>query len=121
MNVTQSVELVNFTPHRVTLFGTDGNFSLEPEPTTPRCDITRTSTGTVIFDGVTIPITESIIGEAPVLQDAVPGRILIVSRIVAESRPDRRDLVFPDDLTRDETGAVNGCRALAKVPSPDHH
>jgi hypothetical protein len=35
--------------------------------------------------------------------------------LVAEAVPDRDDLVFPDDIVRDATGAVIGCHALTAV------
>ena len=49
------------------------------------------------------------------LPDPVPGVLLIVSRMVAEHTAGRDDLVFPDDLVRDESGAVTGCRRLGRT------
>jgi hypothetical protein len=42
----------------------------------------------------------------------------IVSRMVAEAYPNRRDLVFPDQLLRNDSGDVVGCSAFGQVPYP---
>ena len=40
----------------------------------------------------------------------------MTSRVVATFHPDRTDLVWPDDLLRDEAGRVVGARRLAALP-----
>lgn len=41
----------------------------------------------------------------------------VVSRLVAEAVPERRDLVVPHGLVRDGQGRVVGCAQLAQVPA----
>jgi hypothetical protein len=40
------------------------------------------------------------------------GDIYIVSNIVRQAFPDRKDLASPGDLIRDENGIVIGCKNL---------
>lgn len=54
----------------------------------------------------------------PALPDPVPGTVHIVARVVAAQAPERDDLVWPDDLIRDDQGRVVGCRALGAAARP---
>jgi hypothetical protein len=49
------------------------------------------------------------------LPDPEPSRLIIVERMVAEAASHRNDLVFPDDLVRDENGVVESCRRLSRI------
>ncbi|HLU45236.1 MAG TPA: hypothetical protein VKZ67_09500, partial [Natronosporangium sp.] len=51
--------------------------------------------------------------------DQQPGVLLIVSRMVAEAAPHRRDLVIPHGLLRDSQGRVVGCAGFGQVPHSD--
>jgi hypothetical protein len=38
--------------------------------------------------------------------------LLIVSSIIFNALPERRDLCHPSDMVRDERGLIQGCKAL---------
>ena len=46
------------------------------------------------------------------IDDEQPDVLLIVSAMVRQALPDRKDLASPGDLVRDENGAVIGCGNL---------
>lgn len=51
-------------------------------------------------------------GNIPAYRDDVT---YIVSLLVAQTFPERKDLLIPGDVVRDETGNIIGCRALYRV------
>ena len=112
------VRLRNLTPHTVRLHLADGRISdVPPTPPGARRGVTRSVAGTADTDAgpVTITLTR-LDADVTDLPDPEPGVWLIVSNRVAEARPDRTDLVFPDDAVRDPgTGQVTGCRALGRI------
>lgn len=108
-------ELVNLTPHSVTIVGASGSITLPPAREAPRCEMVRTEVGSLSVDGVVVPVLTSAVAAPPELPPPVPGRILIVSRLVADALPDRPDLLFPDMIIRGADGGVVGCRALGVV------
>lgn len=115
-------KLHNHTPHEIALIDKESGLALRrlpPEEPLIRCEVERRFCERIILGtgGAYVPLTESKIarteGELPPPE---PDTLRVVSRIVAEAHPDRDDLVFPDDLVRDETGQVIGCRSLSRLP-----
>ena len=118
-----TIRPVNLTPHPVNLHLADGRVvtidPARPKEEAPRLKI---SDGQVTTLAVTGPDGESTIVPVkvggrvtaidPPLPDPVPGTVHIVARVVAAQAPERDDLVWPDDLIRDDRGRVVGCRAL---------
>ena len=110
-------ELHNHTPHPVVLL-LEGREPVElPARTpTPHCPVTRTTDGTLDTTHGPVPLTRTTLADHVVdLPPLTPGVLFIVARTVAEACPDRSDLLFPDDLVRDEHGRVVGCRALGRA------
>ncbi len=111
-------ELVNLTPHDVTIWDGDREvLAIPPSGTVARLAeeirSRRTAAG--------IPIVEVGLGAAE-LPAPRPGVVHIVSRALAMTmrawdQADRTsaDLVYPYDQVRDSTGRVVGCRALATL------
>lgn len=64
-----------------------------------------------------LPLVLLALGEVTDLPDPEDGVILIVSRVVAQALPSRRDLWFPHDMVRDEQGRITGARALGRIKS----
>jgi hypothetical protein len=64
---------------------------------------------------VLVPLHEVRYGAPEGLPEPAPGVLLVVSAVVRAACPDRRDLVSPHDLVRDEAGRVIGCRGLARL------
>lgn len=108
--------LRNLTPHPVTIITDTGSVHLLPEPgTRPRIDDVREVTEPVLVEGVPVPTVRVVGGPAVDLPEPEPGTLFVVSRVIAEACPDRTDLLVPDDLVRDGTGRVVGCRSLARI------
>lgn len=133
--------LVNLTPHEVVLELGDGRRLrfpaagvvprlllvegsvetlrvIDPEHSgAAQADASTTQASTnALQDCVDVPVSVGtrMVGLEPPLPPAIPGTLLITSRIVAEHCPDRDDLVWPDDLLRDDDGRVVAARRLAR-------
>lgn len=119
--------LVNLTPHEVVLELGDGRRLRFPAAgVVPRLLLEEECVETLrVIDpervdapqaGVDVPLAVGtrMLGIEPPLPPAVPGTLLITSRVVAEYCPDRDDLVWPDDLLRDDDGRVVAARRLAR-------
>ena len=108
--------LRNLTPHPVTIITEIGSVQLLPEPgPRPHIDEMREITGHVFVEDMPVPTVRITAGSAVDLPEPEPNTLLIVSRVIAEARPDRTDLLVPYDLVRDEAGRVVACRSLARV------
>lgn len=108
----------NLTPHPVTLVVDGQTITLPPDGTPPRVSTTETPAGAASVNGVQVPIFQVGTGDLVGLPDQQPGVYLLVSRMVAEAAPHRRDLLVPHGLVRDDAGRVVGCSALGQVPPP---
>lgn len=49
------------------------------------------------------------------LPDQKPGTYYIVSKMLAQACPERKDLIFPGTLVRNESGDVVGCIDFSRV------
>jgi len=103
---------VNCTPHPITLLGNDDNvlFTLPKGEVIPR--LSQSTKQVDVVNGVSI--TETQFGETQDLPTPVEGQLLIVSRLVLSANPDRKDLVVPNELVRDDAGNIIGCKSLAR-------
>jgi len=113
--------LVNLTPHPV-LIKTDGGVTT-CIPSSGRVARCRTEPdrvlGTVQVGGHSVPlVVNDVTSAVSGLPEPEEGVLFVVSRLVALAAPQRRDMVFPHDPVRDETGRTTGCRVLAQVPPP---
>lgn len=108
--------LRNFTSHPVTIITDAGSVHLPPEPgPRPHIDEIRESTEPVFVEGLPVPTVRVAGGSAVDLPEPEPGTLFVVSRVIAEARPDRTDLLVPYDLVRDDAGRVIACRSLARM------
>lgn len=111
---------VNLTQHDVVLLDVDDAvmLTIPPSGVVARCETTRTTIGHLSLqgaDGCYTPINRTQFGVVTDLPAPQHYTIYIVSRIVAEACPERRDLYIPDDTVRDNDGRIIGARALAQV------
>ena len=111
----------NLTPHPVVLARSGPNaenITLPPAGPPPRVAEAATPARRLIDGdtGASMPVYHLATGAVEGLPDEANGVALVVSRMVAAARPDRRDLYFPHDFVRDEQGRIVGCRALGQVP-----
>lgn len=112
------MELVNCTPHSITLCASTGEPRAEipTSGTIARCDVQRATIEFLSSPYGVIPINAASFGAVYGLPDPAPGVLYIVARPVAEAcRGQRDDLLIVDDTVRDAAGRVVGCRALARL------
>lgn len=100
---------VNLTPHDITLLLP----YTEPRVIKRSGDIARVSVTQDTIEFVEdIPIKKQHYSVVQGLPEPVEGVGYIVSSLIAQACPDRKDLYFPVDLVRDNNGKVVGSRAL---------
>lgn len=112
-------KLVNLTPHPIVLHLADGRIVEIPpmrEPVRLQEFVSKVEKETIEGIGE-IEIREKEFGEGN-LPEPEPNTLFIVSLVVAQAYPNRRDFVVVDETIRDEKGRIIGCRAFARVPLP---
>ena len=109
--------LVNLTPHVINLLTHTGEIvAIEPLNDTPaRVSATLKDCGVFEANGLIFNHTEQEFGDIINLPDAQKGMYFIVSRIVADAAPKRKDLVIVNDLVRDEQGLVSHARSISFI------
>jgi len=108
--------LRNLTPHDpLLLIGTDGQqLALPAEQPPARLAERHVPEASLLADGVRVPVVRIEYHDPVDLPNPETGTLLVVSQLVARALPERHDLRVPAALLRDHTGAVTGCRALAR-------
>lgn len=105
-------EIKNCTPHALNIVNADGKtVTIQPCGIVPRCSQNETEVG--VIEGITV--TKQEFGEVVDLPEPQDCVFLVVSRLVASACLDRRDLLIPGPLLRDESGKVIGCKGLSVV------
>ena len=98
------MKIINLTPHAI-------NF-----PTmciAPSGQIARVSCESLVVGyAAGIPLKKSTYGEVTGLPEPQDGVTYVVSAMVRNSCPNRKDLGSPSELIRDEENRVIGCNAL---------
>lgn len=110
-NGNESTDLVNLTPHAITLITGNGNRVIEPSGTVARVSVETATVDSI--DG--IPVTQSVFGEVENLPEPKENTIYIVSSLVAQRVPEREDVFIPNESVRDEQGKIVGCKSLGRV------
>lgn len=114
--MTSDATLINLTPHNVTVAGVEfpasGQIARVEE-------IEPTATGTVLVGDQELPVVTVRTGRVVGLPPEKEGTYYIVSRMVAENAPHRRDLLIPHGLLRDDAGRVIGCSGFGQVPGSE--
>lgn len=104
---TNEINIVNLTPHSITLCGK----TIESTGLA-RCTTTKEKIGEI--NGV--PVNRTSFGSVTGLPEPQENTIYIVSKIVADAvSKDRDDVYIVDDTVRNEAGQIIGCNALARV------
>ncbi|MBT2213444.1 hypothetical protein [Actinomadura sp. NEAU-AAG7] len=112
------MRLVNLCGHPVTIMDANGRALLELPPDGPavrRDEHVHESGSVTLPSGATVPLYVAGFGAVTGLPARRAGTVYVVSRVVADAVPGRRDLVFPYDPVRDENGRIIGCRGLARA------
>lgn len=88
-------------------------WEIAPDPAGPaRVAVTEQPAG----HHVGIPLSTPSYGEVTGLPEPARGVLLIVSLLVQQACPERKDLVIPSGLTRGDDGQPIGCRSLGLRP-----
>lgn len=106
-------KIVNLTPHVVTLVLPGCTLRLASEGIA-RVSETVSHVETVSVNGNEIPVVKKAYGQVIGLPEPQEGTIYIVSLLVLQALPGRRDLFAPAELVRDESGVITGARALTR-------
>lgn len=113
------MNIINLTPHPITLVTEGGTFTVPPSGTIVRAQEVRTVVGTVVVEGVPIPVYRIEYGAPEGLPAPEPGTIFVVSALAAQAiarhAPERDDVFIVADPVRDEQGRIVGARALAQI------
>jgi len=110
------IEILNLTPHDVTITNEAGSITLNPEPTPARLVSERVEPRVTFIGGLPVEIHRDQNCKPVGLPPQVEGRLLIVSRAVAERYPQRCDLVYPREVVKHPTtGAIVSCRSLGRL------
>jgi hypothetical protein len=103
----------NLTPHDVNIVRGNGSiYTIPKEGPAPRLGEKVEDAGSV--DGIPV-VKKTMDREGCDLPQADHEVYLIVSLAIAQAFPERRDLLVPDGLVRNEQGAIIGCSRLARI------
>ena len=123
MNEHSEVRFVNLTPHALNIELRAGDiFILPPSGTVARVAMETRKRGGLALPGFgVVNLTTTVPGEVtglppPVVRGGEEGVWYIVSALVRLAVPERRDVLSPGDLIRDENGNPRGCRGLVMNP-----
>ena len=100
--------LKNLTPHEVKIITEGGTVEIKPSGVVARCEEHEEPAGELAG----IPVSRIVMGEVVDLPPEEKGVILIVSHIVLQACPERKDLVKPVKPVRNAAGDIIGCRSL---------
>ncbi len=114
------MKLVNLTPHEIYLMPEEGKIlSIPSSGTVARCEVRREKIGSLSVDGIDVPVNKTVFGQVENLpepeEDIIYIVFSIVAQAVAQSAPDRTDVVIVDDAIRNEKGQIIEARALARI------
>lgn len=110
---TKTTTIINLTPHEVSFVDAEGTIvlSVEPSGTVARVSSRTVQTGTL--NG--LPVTQTEFGEVQDLPEQKDGTVYLVSSLVAQRVPERRDVFIPAESVRDSAGRIIGCRSLGRI------
>lgn len=103
-------KLLNFTPHPVTIVDDENNVIKTIQSSgLIRLKASTVKTG-IEIDNVVITTTH--FGEPEGLPEYEEGVFYIVSQLVKSALTERKDLLVPAEVVRDEKGNILGCKSL---------
>lgn len=106
-----NMELVNLTPHTINLIAENKIETIVPSGT-----IARVLCSSETLYGLNgFPVRTNKYGEVTGLPEPTPGKVFIVSALVAQAVKGREDILVPDGTVRDENGVIIGCTGFAVI------
>ena len=104
------MKIINLTPHIVNMVDVKGEeIAKFPSEGEARCTQTTNKVGEIN----SIPLTETSFGSVTGLPNEQEGIKYIVSRLVMQACQERKDLLVPNEIVRDEEGKIVGCKSFA--------
>jgi len=105
--------IINATPHNVNLILGDSQITFEKSGILPRVNQSSIEAEPLQYNGLSIPIKKTEMGNLEGLPNETEGVYYIVSLIVLEAgkKIGRKDLIAPDTL-RDGSGNIIGCKGF---------
>lgn len=105
------MNIVNLTPHTINIFNTVQEQVLSvPSSGQARCAVQEKQTGSI----GEVLLFETTFGDVDGLPEPQDGTIFIVSLLVRQAMPERKDLYSPGKLLRNEQGQPIGCVGLSR-------
>lgn len=109
----RNMELVNLTPHTINLFKEN---NVKAITIAPSGAIARVLCSTEILYSLNgFPVRTNTYKEVTGLPEPTPGKVFIVSALVAQATKGREDILVPDGTVRDENGVIIGCTGFAVI------
>lgn len=113
INHVMNKTVVNLTPHDVNLYVNNNKvvtypakYNKDQQHLIPRCEPQSVQVG---YLNNTIPMYQTVYGEVNNLPAQTENTVLIVSALVRTKHPERKDLISPHGLVRDDKQRVIGC------------
>lgn len=106
---TKKIKIINLTPHTVNIVNIEGE-EIKSYKSEGIVRVSTTSKLKSVIDDVNIYSTEY--GEVEGLPQEKEGTYYIVSMLVKQALPNRKDLLSPSQPVRDSEGKVIGCLGL---------
>lgn len=104
----------NLTPHSVNYISEeDIIISIEPEKTPARCFQSIVSDGTLKTAIGNFNLSKSKFGKVENIPEQEDGVYYIVSRLVLSACADRNDLLVPNEIVRNDSGQIIGCKSFS--------
>ena len=109
----EDITIVNLTPHTVTIYAADAETVIK---TIPSAGVARAEQYREYIGEINgIPVSKTEYGKVEGLPEKARNTIYIVSVLTAQAAKDRTDLYIVDDIVRDASGQIIGCKALAQI------
>lgn len=106
------MKIVNKTPHDVNFINNNNEVVQTITPELPAIRLSMSTDLAGLIEG--IPVIKTVYGEVENLLEEADDTVYIVSALVMQALPDRKDLYVPGDVVRDEAGKIIGCKALSR-------
>lgn len=105
--------IINKTPHNVNIIDEDGEVLKVYEKTDFQIRLkTNVIKDKSLPDGT--PITKTEFGEPEGLPEFKENTFYIVSQMIKDALPKRKDLFVPAEVVRDKEGNIIGCKSLGR-------
>ena len=105
-----SIEILNYTPHEVNVKVGEKEYKF---PSVGNCRVSQTQEKQ-IHELNGIPVYKIEYGEVENLPSEKENTWYIVSQMIKDRKPERKDLLTPAKLIRDGSGKIIGCGGFAQ-------